>query len=196
MQNILHSKHYNIGKYLVQIRSQARSSGISLPEAHGRGKGLDPNVLPEKQVIKPIITSEAKGIAPIKPMLGQGTAGLRQKCKPPMTPPINKPIVKLTEKPIPHPENIDQPKITLKVPIPLSEYVIPQGRSRDDSSSRIVKRKTIQDISREIPMCLDPIYRPAPKPVEIHLQEVPRNLLYLDTDINMDFKKIHLIKRV
>ena len=62
-------------------------------------------------------------------------------------------------------------------------------RSGDNSSSRMVKRKTIQDISREIPMYPDPIYRPPPKPSEIPLQEVPRNLSDLDTDINMYFKE-------
>ena len=29
---------------------------------HGVDKGIDPNILPEKQVIKPIITSESKGV--------------------------------------------------------------------------------------------------------------------------------------
>ena len=48
MQGILHSRYYNIGvgkegKYLVQTRSQGKSSGISLPEVHGIGKGLDLN---------------------------------------------------------------------------------------------------------------------------------------------------------
>ena len=37
-----------------------------------------------------------------------------------MSPPINKPIVKLTEKPIPCTQNVVQPKVTLKVPIPES----------------------------------------------------------------------------
>ena len=35
----------------------------------------------------------------------------------------------------------------------------------------------------------DPIHRSPPKPTEIPLQEVPRNLLDLDTDINMDFEE-------
>ena len=53
MQYILQSNYYNIGEekvgtYLVQTRSQAKSSGISLPEVHGTGKGLDLNVLPGK----------------------------------------------------------------------------------------------------------------------------------------------------
>ena len=57
MQSILHSRYYNIGKgkegkYLVHTSSQAISSGISLPEVHGIGKGLGPNILPEKQVNK------------------------------------------------------------------------------------------------------------------------------------------------
>ena len=41
MKNILHDRYYNIGsvrtedKYLVQTRSQSKSSGIKLPEAQG-----------------------------------------------------------------------------------------------------------------------------------------------------------------
>ena len=101
---------------------------------------------------------------------------------------------------IPHTKNMEQPKITSKVPIPeryrmqdksipMPDYAIPQKRSGDDLSSRMIKRKTIQDISRRIPMCPDPFYRTPPKPTEISLQEVPRNLSDLDTDINMEFKE-------
>ena len=39
----------------------------------------------------------------------------------------------------------------------------------------------MQDISREILAYPDPIYRPPPKPTEIHLQEIPRKLADLDT---------------
>ena len=76
------------------MRSQAKSSGISLPEVHGICKGLDPNLFPEKQVIKSIIISEAKETYQIKPRSGQGRAGLRWKTKLPMSPLVNKPIVK------------------------------------------------------------------------------------------------------
>ena len=59
MQNVLHTRYYNIsereqGKYLVQTRSQAITSGIILPEVHGVDKRIYPNVRPEKQVIGPI----------------------------------------------------------------------------------------------------------------------------------------------
>ena len=79
-----------------------------------------------------------------------------------------------------------QPKIALKVAGPESsrphdkfilvpDYVIPQTRSGDEPNSKINKRKTIQDISREIPANSDPIYRSPSKPAEIPLQEIPRN---------------------
>ena len=58
---------------------------------------------------------------------------------------------------------------------PIPDYAIPQTGSSDDSNCRMVKRKTIQDVNREIPMYPDPIYRPPPKPTEIPIPEVPRN---------------------
>ena len=53
MYKILNDNYYNIEKYLIQTRSQARSSGIKLPEVHGVGKNLDPNIRPEKQHANP-----------------------------------------------------------------------------------------------------------------------------------------------
>ena len=39
--------------YLVQTRSQDKSSGIKLLEAHGVGRNLDLNINPEKQHTNP-----------------------------------------------------------------------------------------------------------------------------------------------
>ena len=47
----------------------------------------------------------------------------------------------------------------------------------------------MQDISRELPKYPDPIYRPPPKPTEIPIQDVPRNLSVLYPEINMDFRE-------
>ena len=77
----------------------------------------------KNQGLKPIITSEAKGISQIKAKLGQSRADLRWKIKLLMPPPINKPIVKLKEKPIPHIQNIEEPKATLKISIPESSRI-------------------------------------------------------------------------
>ena len=127
--------------------------------------------------------------------------GIRSKYKTRKATPLNRPIIQLKEKSVSQqPQNLAKPKIALKVPyqnvlkfmINLSEkpdFVIPQTRSRDDSSSRMVKRETIQDISREIPMYPDPIYRHPPKPTEIPLQEIPRKLMDLGKDINTVFEE-------
>ena len=72
-------------KYLVQTRSQVRSSGIRLPEIHGVNKGLDPHVQLGKQKSFPIQTID-KGMPTHptpKPRIGQGRAGLRRKVKAP-----------------------------------------------------------------------------------------------------------------
>ena len=63
MQNMLYTRYYNIneskqGKYLVQTRSQTKTSGIILPKVHSIEKGIDPNIRPEKQVTKPVITPQ------------------------------------------------------------------------------------------------------------------------------------------
>ena len=56
--------------------------------------------------------------------------------------------------------------------------------SEDDSISRTIKRKTIQDTRRDIPAYAHPLYRPHPKPTEIPLQEIPQKFMDSDTDIN------------
>ena len=73
MYQVLHEKYYNTENYSVQARSQARSSGIKIPDIHGMGKNLDPNIKPEKQHVNPIKESMEK------PHIGQGRAGLRRK---------------------------------------------------------------------------------------------------------------------
>ena len=67
--------------YLAQASSQARSSGIKLPEVHGIGKDLDPNIQLERQVIKPMPVTKVKEISQIKPRIGRGRAGMRCKIK-------------------------------------------------------------------------------------------------------------------
>ena len=79
---ILQTRYYDIsereqGKYLIQTRMQAKSSGITLPKVHSIDKGIDPNIRLEKQLIKPEITSDARGISQVKPRLVQGRAGIK-----------------------------------------------------------------------------------------------------------------------
>ena len=77
LENNLNSfdKNNNFGnsKYLIQMCSQAKTSGTKLPEVHGVQKGLDPNLRPEKQHTLP------KQGKLDKPQIGQGRAGSKRK---------------------------------------------------------------------------------------------------------------------
>ena len=60
-------------KYVIQMYSQAKSSGTRLLEVHGVQKELDPNLRPEKQHT---ISKQGKLE---RPQVGQGRAGLRRR---------------------------------------------------------------------------------------------------------------------
>ena len=59
MQEVLHAKYYNMHiieqeRKIFQIRSQTKTSGTDLPKVHGIDKSIDPNLRPEKQIMKPL----------------------------------------------------------------------------------------------------------------------------------------------
>ena len=120
-------------KYLVQTRSQVRSSGIRLPEIHGANKVLDPHVQPGKQKSFPIQTANKRmPMHPIpKPRIGQGRAGLRRKVKAPqtITSPQLLPAQPITDhasrtvEPLPEPTNQLQSQVQSQIlPRPLSQH--------------------------------------------------------------------------
>ena len=78
MYNALYEIYYRIeaqDQYLVQMHSQTKATGITLPEVHGTKKMLDTRVLPEKQ--KPQI--QAEQVVKIRPKLGRSRVGIRHK---------------------------------------------------------------------------------------------------------------------
>ena len=110
---------------MIQTRSQAKTNGSILPEVHGVDKGVDPNVKPEKQIIKPLVTpvqlhvhTESKDQYHVKPRIGQGKAGIKKKMlRFPRPQPYDKPdqlklllgrklIIKMAERPILQPPQV------------------------------------------------------------------------------------------
>ena len=92
MYNILETNLNNIdknnfgdSKYLIQTHSKAKTSGIKLPEVHGVGKSLDPNLRPEKQHTFP------KQGNLERPQIGQGRAGSKRKKPDPINQVIKQP---------------------------------------------------------------------------------------------------------
>ena len=84
MYRILDDNYYS-EKYLIQTRSQAKSSGIKLLEVHGVGKNLDPKLKPEKQHPIP------KQGSMERLHIGQERAGSKRKRPDPINQPINQP---------------------------------------------------------------------------------------------------------
>ena len=74
MKAILKERYYNIGnegRYLVQTCSEAKDSGIKLPDVHGVNKGINPDLKPERQALKSQNSAN-------KLRLGQGKESLRR----------------------------------------------------------------------------------------------------------------------
>ena len=126
-------------KYLVQTRSQAKSSGIKILGIHGANKGLDPHVQPGKQRPLPLLPIQSidKGLPthPIpKTRIGQGRARQRRKVKThqPISLPHQlpaQPITKYVQKTImPLPESTAQSWIEvltqpISIPLPQCQQV-------------------------------------------------------------------------
>ena len=170
-------------KYLVQTRSQVRSSGIRLPEIHGVNKGINPHLKPERQ--RPLPTLPTQSIPPThttqpvdkgppthpipKPRIGQGRAGLRRKVKAPLpiASPHPLPVQPITEHdlrtavPLPEPTNQSQSHVQSQIlPRPLSQHhPIDPTHIPQQIGPKIQHRPT--------PSYHDPYARPPPKPPDI-----------------------------
>ena len=83
--NNLDNNNFANGKYLIQTHSQAKTSGIKLPEVHGVEKSLDPNLRPKKQHTFP------KQGKLERPQIGQGREGSKRKKPDPINQAINQP---------------------------------------------------------------------------------------------------------
>ena len=184
-------------EYLVQTKSQAKSSGIKIPEIHGTNKVLDPHVQPGKQRPVPSlpIHSIDKGLPthPIpKPRIGQGRAGLRRKVKThqPISLPQQSPAqlitthVQKTVMPLPEPNTQSQVDVLPQhVPIPLPEH-----QPVDPTCFVPWIGPKIQH--RPSPPYHDPYARPPPRPPDVtDLIDSQKDLLDNDLDRNVDIEE-------
>ena len=181
-------------KYLVQTRSQVRSSGIRLPEIHGANKGLDPHVQPGKQKSFPIQTVN-KGMPtnPIpKPRIGQGRAGLKRKVNTlqPMPLPCQLPTQTITKHvqkvvvPLPEPINQLQSHVQSQIlPRPLSQpHPIDPIQIPQQIGPKIQHRPT--------PSYHNPYGRPPPKPPDISDPlDSQKDLLDNDSDRKVEIEE-------
>ena len=216
LNNLTETPEMEVDKYLVQTRSQTKSSGIKVPEVHGMDKGLIPHVKPEHQKSVVVPTTHptlhtyhtrptyqtqpidqglpTNVIPPIpKPRVGQGIAGIIRKHK--IALPTPKPTQTLTP-PIPTPA----PRAVPPLPQPVTQ-------SQERTLLQHHVPATPPPIVHPIPACItQPVrprveHRPVPPYHESFLRPPPRtpdakdlkdngkDLLDLDTDRNIDFKE-------
>ena len=158
---------------MIQTRSQARSSGIKLPEVHGMGKNLDPNIKPEKQCANP------KQESVERPHIGQGRAGLRRKKPDPINQMINQPS-DLSKK-TPGKMKIETGKTN-------------QAHSRDlmhsinNANGKMTDNKPLIP---DVPFHPGPVNRPPPKPIRYDMSNQQGSLSssginYINSSINLD----------
>ena len=180
-------------EYLVQTRSQAKSSGIRIPEIHGANKSLDPHVQPGKQRPLPSIPIHCidKGppTHPIpKPRIGQGRAGLRRKVKTyqPISLPQQSPAQPITKTAKPLPDSNTQSQadaLPPHVPIPLHQHQLV-----DPTHIVLWLGPKIQH--RPSPPYHDPYARPPPRPPDVTDPiDSQKDLLDNDVDRNVDLEE-------
>ena len=146
MYQILDDNYYN-KKYLILTRSQAKSSGIKLPEVHDVGKSLDPNLKPEKQ------HTISKQGSKERLHIGQGRAGSRRKRPHPINQSITQPF-NLSQK-IPGRTEIETRK---------TNHVHTQDLMHSINNANGKMTNNIPLIP-DVPLNPGPVYRPPPKPI-------------------------------
>ena len=161
---------------MIKTRSQARSGGIKLPEVHGMGKNLDPNIKPEKQHANP------KQRSVEMPCTGQGRAWLRRKKPDPINQTINQP------------SNLSQ-KIPGRIKIETGKTKQTHSRAPIHSINNVNEKMTdMKPLIPGVPFHPFPVYRPPPKPImhDVSNQQVSKSspgIKDINPRINLDFEE-------
>ena len=175
MYQILESNFENFctDKYLIQMQSQAKSSGIKLLVVHGVRKDLDPNLRLEKQHTFP------KQGNLEEPHIGQGRARSKRKKPDHINQAINQPSNLSQE--IPGRTKI----ITRKTN---STHIKDPTHSTNNVKDRIVNSNTFMP---DAPFHPDPLLRLPIKPIKLNMtcNQNSQNVQDINPDINFDFKE-------
>ena len=147
MYHILENNFYD-NKYLVQMRSQTKSSSMTLLEVHGMRKNLDPNLKPERQHTLP------KQGSMERPHVGQGRAGSKRKRPDPINYAINQ-ASNLSQKI--HGRTEIETRKTNHMHTKDLTHSINNANGKMANSNPLIPNGTFHP---------GPIYRPLPKPIK------------------------------
>ena len=166
-------KYFCTDKYLIQRLSQAKSSGIKLPEVHGIRKKLNPNLRPEKQHTLP------KQGNLERPCTGQGRARSKKKKPDPIDQAINQPSNLSQE--IPGRTQIETGKTN-------SVHTKDPTHSINNANNRIVNSNPFMSVA---PFHPAPLLKAPIKPIRqnIACNQNSQNIQDISPIINFDFKE-------
>ena len=148
LEDNFYLENFCADKYLIQMQSQAKSSGIKLPEVHGVKKNLDPNQRLEKQHTLP------KQGSLERPCIGQGRARSKRKRPDPINQAINQPSNLSQE--IPGKTKIETRKTNCM-------HSMDPTHSINNMNGRMVNNNPFMP---DAPFHPDPIFRPLIKPIK------------------------------
>ena len=131
--------------------------------------------------MKPL-ASKANKILQVKPRLGQGRAGIKHKKASNYSTNCS-----ISEKPTAKIPEI--PKIWKQV-INIQNIATPV-QSISNPSTKVINRRTMQKISKDIPFYQESLYRLPPKPVKIPMPGIPRNM-DINPKLNTNFEEISI----
>ena len=176
MCKILDDNYYVIEKCLIQIRSQARPSGIKTPGGPWHGKEFRSNLKPQKQHA----ISIQGGME--RPHTGQGRTGLRRK-RPDS---INQPIKQ--------PSNLSQ-KIPGRTKLETGKTNPVHTRDLMHSINNMNGKRTNNNpLIPDVPFHPGPFYRSPPKPIRHDMSnqqgsQSSSSIEDISPNINLDFKE-------
>ena len=177
MQAILKDRYYSVGndnKYLIQMCSQPKASGVKLSEVHGVEKGINPDIKPERQVLKSQNPAD-------KPKLGQSREGLRREMKTPAQ-------RQFKEENQTKEQAITKQKESIQTPLTRQTTVrhIEQRPETGVMPEHLIRPKVTEI---KIPIYLDPLMKLPPRLPDIKVHNDRKINLDLDLEINKYFEE-------
>ena len=148
MYNALYEIYYRVeltDRYLVQMQSQMKAAGVSLPEVHSTRKMITVNTPIEKQ--KPQI--QEKQVDKNRPKFGRGRAGMW--CK--HLQPIADTLVSANK----------SSKIPADQKVTIDSTKFPVPNQLITHKAETITKREVQDKSRDQPCQPDPYFRPPPR---------------------------------
>ena len=159
LRTLLQDKYYSLEgekeRYMIQTRSQTKTSGVQLPEVHGTRKGMNPHKIPEKQpqsIVRMIIEKKSR--------LGQGRAEIKRKER--LAPPSQQKEIIGPDSSGPWPIIISDEAVlavdpTLSVPLPKVPrnggslpYILLRARPPPKLPDQLINKQDIGDTKMEI----------------------------------------------